>query len=131
MPALLLNDPCDRVVWAYFYPRKTLLSTFEVFSPRGVVKLMTQPLSVQRRNYIFQCLLTSSDWQSTIGTLEREMRRLQSQAIESLEKEALVAMGTFRRKLAAARESIADDSMLAASRLATTRRVSREVRGLP
>lgn len=57
------------------------------------------------------------------------MRRLQSQATESLEKPTLEALGAFRRTLAAVRVSIAnnEEQMLLATGMATVRSVSRQV----
>ena len=78
----------------------------------------------------FHYLLNVSDWQSIIEDLERNLRRLQSRATESLEKKTLEDLGAFRRKVAATRESIADDEarMLVATGMATMRSVGRQVR---
>jgi predicted extracellular nuclease len=89
-----------------------------------------QPTPALRLKGTFHCLLIVSDWQSIIEDLEQDMRRLQSQAPESRDKTTLEAMGAFRRILAAARVSIANNErqMLLATGMATRRIVGRQVR---
>lgn len=84
---------------------------------------------VARIHASFHGLLIVSDWHSIISDLERDMRRLQIRATESLEKGTLEALGVSRRKLAAARETIAENvtDMLLATGRATTGSLSRRV----
>ena len=126
----LPKDPYDRPEWKGFNAREALLRTFKNFSPRGVLKLMSpQHPPVARQALLFHCLLSVSDWQSIIEDLEHDMRRLQSQATESLAKETLEALGAFRRILASARVAIANNEkeMLISTGMATMRSVGRQV----
>lgn len=126
----LPRDPYDRPEWKDFNAYEALLRTFKSFSPREVLKLMSpQVPPVTQKEVTFNCLLAVSDWQSITEDLEQHMRRLQSQATESLEKPTLEALGAFRRTLAAVRVSIAnnEEQMLLATGMATVRSVSRQV----
>lgn len=126
----LPRDPYDRPEWQGFNAYESLLRAFKSFPARDVLKLMSpQDPPVAQLEATFHCLLNVSDWQSIIEDLERNMRRLQSRATESLEKNTLEDLGAFRRKLAAALESIADDEarMLIATGMATMRSVGRQV----
>lgn len=69
------------------------------------------------------------EWQCIIEDLRGEMRDLQSKATESLEKNTLDLLGTFRRKLAASRGALAasETQLLLAIGTATMRQVRREV----
>lgn len=91
--------------------------------------MVPQARSVARREITFHCLLAVSDWQSITEDLENDMRRLQSKATEPLDKATLEALGAFRRILAAARVSLANDErqMLFAAGKATVASVGRQV----
>jgi hypothetical protein len=105
-------DPYGRSEWKGFNGYKSLWRVLRYFSAREALKFMgPQSPPVGPRHGTFHCLLAISDWQSIIEDLERDMRRLQSQATQSLEKTTLEAMGLFRRRLAATRESIADNDL--------------------
>lgn len=92
-----------------------------------------QTPAMARQNATFYCLLAVSDWQSVTEHLERNMRRLRSQTTEPLEtaieKATLKDLAAFRRKLAAPRESIADDrtQLLVATGTVTARSADRQV----
>jgi len=118
----LAKDPYNRPEWSGFDAYDTLMRTFEYFSPREVLKLMsTKVLPDARSGDIFHCLLVVSDWQFFVEELERKLRNLQSRATESLDRTMLKEMGAFRRILAAARETIADNEaqMLLTTGMAT------------
>jgi hypothetical protein len=122
----LAKDPNDAPEWSGFDAYRTLTRTFETFPPREVLNLMSikVPPNV-KSDSTFHCLLVVSDWQFLVDELEREIRNLQSLATKSLDKTTLVDMGSFRRKIAAARESIADNEaqMLLATGMATKKNV--------
>jgi hypothetical protein len=122
----LAKDPWDGVVWRGFEPITTLLRTFDHFLPHEVLNLMsTKATPGVRLDATFHCLLVVSDWQFLVDRMECMLRELQSLASGSLDKTTLDDMGSFRRILAAARESIADNEtqMLLATGMATKRNV--------
>ena len=126
----LPRDPYDRPEWRGFNACEALLRTFKNFSPREVLKLMSpQDPPVAPQAVLFHCLLSVSDWQSITEDLEHDMRRLQSQATESLDKKTLEALGAFNRILASARVAIANNEkeMLISTGMATMRSVGRQV----
>jgi hypothetical protein len=127
---MLPKDPYDRPEWKGFGAYETLLRTFKNFPPREVLELMSPKIPPTEPNgTMFHYLLSVSDWQSITEDLEHDMRRLQSQATESLDKKMLEALGAFRRILAAARVSIANNEkqMLLATGMATVGSVGRQV----
>jgi len=110
MFSTLPKDPYDRPEWKGFSAYETLLRMFRNFSPREVLKLMSPQIPPIAPNETkFHCLLSVSDWQSITEDLEHDMRRLQSQATQSLDKKTLETLGAFRRIVAAARISIANN----------------------
>ena len=119
----LAKDPNDDPEWERFDAYSTLIRTFKAFPPREVLNLMSikVPPNV-KSDSTFHCLLVVSDWQFLVDQLERV---LQSFATKSLDKTTLAQMGSFRRKIAAARESIADNEaqMLLATGMATKNNV--------
>ncbi|GAB7328049.1 hypothetical protein MBLNU13_g00094t1 [Cladosporium sp. NU13] len=124
-PALAKN-PKDTQEWSFFDAYGTLTRTFEAFSPREVLKLMSikVPPTV-KSDSTFHCLLVVSDWQFLVDDLEREIRNLQSRATESLDKKTLTDMTSSRRQIADARENIADNEaqMLLATGMATKKNI--------
>lgn len=103
---------------------------FKIFPRREILQLMSPRLPPAARMQVtFHGLLVVSDWHSIISDLERDMRRLQIRATESLEKGTLEALGVSRRRLAAVREAIAGNvtEMLLATGRATSGSLSRRV----
>jgi hypothetical protein len=106
----LPKDPHDRESWRGFKPITSLLRTFDCFSPHEILNFMsTKTTPDDKRDATFHCLLVVSDWQFLVDEMERKMRELQSLASWSVDKTTLNDMRAFRRILAAARETIADN----------------------
>lgn len=92
-----------------FKPVDALTKAIEHFTPDDVLDLIgTQPTRALRADITFHWLLVVGEWQQTMEQVEREVRRLQYSATESLDKKTLIEMGDFRRRLADLRERLAN-----------------------
>lgn len=106
---VLAEDRDDGPFSDFFKPVDALTKAIEHFTPDDVLDLIgTRPTRASRVDITFHWLLVVGEWQQTMEQVEREVRRLQYSATESLDKKTLIEMGDFRRRLADLRERLAN-----------------------